>query len=252
MSRPKLIVGNWKMFTTRSSAVALAKAVAAGLNAGSTTRVGVAVPGPWVTSVVDAVQGTAVEVGGQNCHFEKEGAFTGETSAAMLIDAGCAFVVIGHSERRHGFGEGDELLNKKLKAALAVDLPVIFCVGELLAEREANQTETVLDRQLTHGLAGLTAAQLAHVVVAYEPVWAIGTGEVATTEQAQAAHAFIRGKVATLFDADAAAKLLIQYGGSVKADNAAALLHQPDIDGALVGGASLKADSFLAIVHAAG
>jgi len=252
MSRPKLIVGNWKMFTTRASAVALAKAVAAGLTPGTATLVGVAVPGPWITSVVDAVQGTAVEVGGQNCHYEKEGAFTGETSAAMLKDAGCSFVVIGHSERRHGFGEGDELLNKKLKAALAVDLPVIFCVGELLAEREANQTGAVLDRQLTHGLAGLTAAQLAHVVVAYEPVWAIGTGKVATTEQAQAAHAFIRGKVVTLFDADAAAKLLIQYGGSVKADNAAALLHQPDIDGALVGGASLKADSFLAIVHAAG
>ena len=252
MSRAKLIVGNWKMFTTRSSAVELAKAVAAGLKAGAPTRVGVAVPGPWITSVVDSVRGTAVEVGGQNCHFEKEGAFTGETSAAMLVDAGCSFVVIGHSERRHGFGEGDDLLNKKLKAALAVDLPVIFCVGELLAEREAAQTEAVLDRQLTRGLAGLTAAQLAHVVVAYEPVWAIGTGKVATTEQAQAAHAFIRGKVATLFGADAAAKLLIQYGGSVKADNAAALLHQPDIDGALVGGASLKADSFLAIVHAAG
>ena len=252
MSRAKLIVGNWKMFTTRSSAVELAKAVAAGLKAGAPTRVGVAVPGPWITSVVDSVRGTAVEVGGQNCHFEKEGAFTGETSAAMLVDAGCSFVVIGHSERRHGFGEGDDLLNKKLKAALAVNLPVIFCVGELLAEREANQTEAVLDRQLTHGLAGLTAAQLVHVVVAYEPVWAIGTGKVATTEQAQAAHAFIRGKVATLFGTDAAAKLLIQYGGSVKAENAAALLHQPDIDGALVGGASLKADSFLAIVHAAG
>ena len=252
MSRAKLIVGNWKMFTTRSSAVELAKAVAAGLKAGAPTRVGVAVPGPWITSVVDSVRGTAVEVGGQNCHFEKEGAFTGETSAAMLVDAGCSFVVIGHSERRHGFGEGDDLLNTKLKAALAVDLPVIFCVGELLAEREAAQAEAVLDRQLTRGLAGLTAAQLAHVVVAYEPVWAIGTGKVATTEQAQAAHAFIRGKVATLFGADAAAKLLIQYGGSVKADNAAALLHQPDIDGALVGGASLKADSFLAIVHAAG
>ena len=252
MSRAKLIVGNWKMFTTRQSAVELAKAVASGLKAGATTRVGVAVPGPWITSVVEAVRGTAVEVGGQNCHFEKEGAFTGETSAAMLVDAGCSFVVIGHSERRHGFGEGDDLLNKKLKAALAVNLPVIFCVGELLAEREANQTEAVLDRQLTNGLAGLTAAQLAHVVVAYEPVWAIGTGKVATTEQAQAAHAFIRGKVATLLGADAAAKLLIQYGGSVKADNAAALLHQPDIDGALVGGASLKADSFLAIVHAAG
>ena len=129
MSRPKLIVGNWKMFTTRQSAVELAKAVAAGLTPGSTARVGVAVPGPWITSVVEAVRGTAVEVGGQNCHFEKDGAFTGETSAAMLKDAGCAFVLVGHSERRHGFGEGDELLNKKLKAALAANLSVIFCVG---------------------------------------------------------------------------------------------------------------------------
>ena len=252
MSRPKLIVGNWKMFTTRASAVELAKAVAAGLTPGSTARVGVAVPGPWLTSVVEAVAGTPVEVGGQNCHFEKEGAFTGETSAAMLIDAGCSFVVIGHSERRHGFGETDEFLNKKVKAAVAAQFPVIFCVGELLAEREADEMEDVLIRQLTRGLFGITAEEMKYVTIAYEPVWAIGTGKVATTEQAQAAHAFIRGKVAAIFGENAAAKLLIQYGGSVKADNAAALLHQPDIDGALVGGASLKADSFLAIVHAAG
>jgi triosephosphate isomerase (TIM) len=251
MSRPKFIAGNWKMYTTRQAALDLATAVAKATPAGSGVQVGLGVPFPWLSTVIDAVKGSGVKVGGQNCHFEKEGAFTGETSAAMLKDVGCDFVIIGHSERRHGFGESDEFLNKKTVAALATGLEVIFCIGELLAEREAGSTETVLDHQLTHGLVGLTATQLEKVVIAYEPVWAIGTGKVATTEQAQTAHAFVRSKIAKMFGENAAAKVLIQYGGSVKPDNAAALLHQPDIDGALVGGASLKADSFLAIVSAA-
>ena len=252
MPRPKFIAGNWKMYTTRAAAADLASAVAKGLPAGSKARVAVCPPFPWLTAVADAVKGSAVAVGGQDCHYEKEGAFTGSVSPQMLLDAGCKYVIIGHSERRHGLGETDDLLNKKAKAALAAGLSVIFCVGELLAEREANQTEAVLDRQLSAGLTGLTAEPMANLVIAYEPVWAIGTGKVASEQQAQDAHAFIRRKIAGLFGENVAGSLLIQYGGSVKPDNAAGLLGQPDVDGALVGGASLKADAFLAIVAAAG
>ena len=249
--RPKFIAGNWKMYTTLAAAKELAAAVAQGAPADPNIRVAVCPPSAWLTEVAAVLKGTSVSLGAQNCHFEKEGAFTGELSPAMLLEAGCQFVILGHSERRHGFGETDELLNKKTKAALSAGLNVIFCIGELLAEREANQTETVLDRQLTAGLAGVTATQMANVVLAYEPVWAIGTGKVATPEQAQAAHAFVRGKIRTLFGENVAQAVLIQYGGSVKPDNAATLLNLPDVDGALVGGASLKADSFLAIVAGA-
>ncbi len=249
--RPKFIAGNWKMYTTLAAAKELAAAVAKGAPADPNIRVAVCPPSAWLTAVASVLKGTAVSLGGQNCHFEKEGAFTGELSPAMLLEAGCQYVILGHSERRHGFGETDALLNKKTTAALGAGLKVIFCIGELLAEREANQTETVLDRQLTAGLAGLTSEQMANVVLAYEPVWAIGTGKVATPEQAQAAHAFVRGKIRTLFGEKVAQAVLIQYGGSVKPDNAATLLNLPDVDGALVGGASLKADSFLAIVAGA-
>ncbi|MFO0848738.1 MAG: triose-phosphate isomerase [Gemmataceae bacterium] len=252
MPRPKFIAGNWKMYTTRTAAADLAAAVVKGVPTGSATRVAVCPPFPWLTAVADVVKGTAVGLGGQNCHYETEGAFTGEVSPQMLVDAGCGYVIVGHSERRHGLGETDAVLNKKAKAALAAGLSVIFCVGETLAEREAERTESVLETQLTAGLAGLTAAQMGTVVIAYEPVWAIGTGKVATPDQAQAAHAFIRRRIAGLFDENTANGVLIQYGGSVKADNAAGLLHLPDVDGALVGGASLKADQFLAIVQAAG
>jgi triosephosphate isomerase (TIM) len=251
MPRSKFVAGNWKMYTHAAGAADLAVAVAAGVPAGYPVRVAVCPPFPWLASVISAVRGTGVSVGAQNCHFEKEGAFTGEVAPGMLKDAGCEYVIVGHSERRHGLGETDAVLNKKLKAALAAGLKVIFCVGELLAEREANRTEAVLDTQLADGLAGLTAEQFAEVVIAYEPVWAIGTGKVATPEQAQAAHAYIRGKIAGQFGENAAAGVLIQYGGSVKPENAAQLLHLPDVDGALVGGASLKAETFLAIVAAA-
>jgi len=169
----------------------------------------------------------------------------------MIVDAGCKQVIVGHSERRHGLGETDEVLNKKVKAALAAGLEVIFCIGELLSERESHRTESVLEHQIAAGLAAISAEQLKNIVIAYEPVWAIGTGKVATPEQAQAAHGFVRHKIAALFGENAAAGVLIQYGGSVKPDNAATLLHLPDVDGALVGGASLKAESFLAIVAAA-
>ena len=250
MARKKFVAGNWKMNTTIGGAVALAKAVVAGVGENPTVTVAVCPPFPWLGAVADAVKGTAVGLGAQDCHFEKDGAFTGSVSPLMLTEAGCQYAIIGHSERRHGLGETDALVNKKANAALLAGLRVIFCIGELLAEREAGQTESVLDRQLTVGLAGIQPAQMANLVIAYEPVWAIGGPKPATPDQAQAAHAFVRQKIAALYGENVAESLLIQYGGAVKPDNAAGLLHLPDVDGSLVGGASLKADSFLAIVKA--
>ena len=251
MPRRKFVAGNWKMATTRQGAAQLAAAVAAGVPKDSAVTVAVCPPDPWLTLVADAIQGSGVELGAQNAHYETEGAFTGETSVGMVRECGCDYIIVGHSERRHGLNESDELLAKKLKAVLAGGLTAIFCVGELLAERDADQTESVLKRQLTAGLSGLSDADWARVVVAYEPVWAIGTGKVATPDQAQAAHEFIRSTVRAGHGAGIADDLVIQYGGSVKPDNAKGLLHLPDVDGALVGGASLKAETFLAIVEAA-
>lgn len=251
MPRKKFVAGNWKMYTSLAQAKELAAAVAKGTTSDSVI-VAVFPPFPWLVTLAESLKGSRVGLGGQDCHFEKEGAFTGQVSPAMLLEAGCRYVIIGHSERRHGLNESDELLNKKAKAALVAGLEVIFCIGELLAEREGNRTESVLQRQLTAGLAGITTEQMAKVVIAYEPVWAIGTGKVATDQQAQEAHAFVRKTVAGLFGQSVADNLVIQYGGSVKPDNAAGLMSQPDVDGALVGGASLKADSFLAIIKAAG
>ncbi len=248
--RKKFIAGNWKMYTTAATAKALATAVAKGVTDDAVT-VAVCPPAPWLGVVADAIAGSSVAVGGQNCHPAAEGAYTGEVSPQMLLDAGCKYVIIGHSERRHGFAEPDLFLNRKVKAATAAGLTAIFCVGELLAEREANQTEAVLEYQLAAGLSGLSKDSVSKVVVAYEPVWAIGTGKVATPEQAQDAHAFIRKRFAAQFGDAAGHALVIQYGGSVKPDNAAEILKKPDVDGALVGGASLKADSFLGIVRAA-
>lgn len=249
--RPKFIAGNWKMHTSLASAKGLAATVASMLGEDKRTLVGVFPPFPWLTAVADVLKGSSVAVGAQNCHFEREGAYTGEVSPQMLVDAGCRYVIIGHSERRHGLGESDTVLNKKVRAALAAGLQVIFCIGELEAERAAGATEQVLDTQLTRGLADLNPESLGNLIIAYEPVWAIGTGNVATPEQAQEAHAFIRAKIGKLFGEKSANTILIQYGGSVKPDNAATLLSLPDIDGALVGGASLKADAFMAIVRAA-
>jgi triosephosphate isomerase len=248
--RKKFIAGNWKMYTNAAGAKALAEGVAKGVTDNAVT-VAVCPPYPWLALVADALQGSNVAVGAQNCHPHGEGAFTGEVSPAMLLDAGCRYVIVGHSERRHGLGEPDLFLNRKVKAAAAAGLSVIFCVGELLAEREAKQTEEVLEYQLAAGLAGLPRDAVSKVVVAYEPVWAIGTGKVATPEQAQDAHAFIRKRFAAQFGDAAGQALVIQYGGSVKPDNAAEILKKPDVDGALVGGASLKADSFLGIIRAA-
>ncbi len=250
--RQKFVAGNWKMYTNTAGARRLAEAVVKGL--GSETRVAVAVcpPFPYLLPVGEVLRGSPVALGAQNCYVEKEGAFTGEVSPAMLADAGCRYVILGHSERRHKLGESNAFINRKVHAALAAGLEVILCLGETLAEREAAQTESVLAAQLDGSLAGLDAEALARVVLAYEPVWAIGTGRNATPEQAQEAHAFLRSRIASQFGPPAADRLVIQYGGSVKPDNAAALLHQPDVDGGLIGGASLQAEGFLAIVRAAG
>ncbi len=253
MQRRKLIAGNWKMYTTLGEARALAAAVAAGIDTVRHGDVEVAVcpPFPWLLPVAEVLRGTPVALGAQDCHYERQGAYTGQVSPYMLLEAGCKYVIIGHSERRHGLGESDAFLNRKAKGALAAGLHVIFCIGELLSEREAGHTEAVLHQQLTAGLADLPPDHLDRLVIAYEPVWAIGTGRVATEQQAQQAHAFVRRTLAEMFGEAVAQRMVIQYGGSVKPDNAAGLLRQPDVDGALVGGASLQAESFLAICRAA-
>jgi triosephosphate isomerase len=248
--RQKFVAGNWKMFTTAATAHQLAAAVVKGLGDEKRVQVAVCPPYPYLSAVGEVLRGSVVGLGAQNLYPEKEGAFTGEVSPAMLTDVGCRYVIIGHSERRHKLGETDDFINRKVHAALAAGLTVILCVGETLQEREANRTEAVLLTQLAGGLAGVSAATLERVVLAYEPVWAIGTGRNATPDQAQEAHAFIRGRVAQMCGENAARALPIQYGGSVKADNAASLMAQADVDGALVGGASLQAESFLAIVRA--
>jgi triosephosphate isomerase (TIM) len=250
--RKKFIAGNWKMCKDGIGAELLAAEVVKGV--GQETRIDVAVcpPFPYLSRVFQVVKGTPVALGGQNLYPEKEGAFTGEVSPPMLVDVGCTYVIVGHSERRHGLGETDAFIHRKVHAALTAGLKPILCIGETLDERKANRTNDVLAGQLAGSLAGVSAAQLANVVVAYEPVWAIGTGVVATPEQAQEAHAFVRQQIGKLCGADAARKLVIQYGGSVKPDNAATLLKLPDVDGALVGGASLKAADFLKIIQAAG
>ena len=248
--RKKFIAGNWKMYTDGGSAKDLAAAVVQGLGSEDRVTVAVCPPFPYLSRVAGVVAGSKVALGGQNCYVEKEGAFTGEVSPAMLVDVGCKYVILGHSERRHKLGESDAIIKQKVKAALAAGLDVILCVGETLEEHESGHKEAVLDRHVTQGLAGVSEADLAKVVIAYEPVWAIGTGKNATPEQAQAAHVFIRKRIGQLYSEKTAQAVLIQYGGSVKPDNAAALLGQPDVAGALVGGASLKADQFLAIAKA--
>jgi triosephosphate isomerase len=247
--RKKFVAGNWKMYTTAATARQLAAGVVQGVGKDDRVTVAVCPPFPYLALVGEALRGSPVALGAQDAYTEKEGAFTGEVSPWMLADVGCRYVILGHSERRHKLGETDEIISRKVRAALEAGLRVILCVGETLEERQANRTEAVLESQLSGSLAGVDT--LANVVLAYEPVWAIGTGVNATPQQAQEAHAFLRGRVAGRFGAEAARGLVIQYGGSVKPDNAVTLLHEPDVDGALVGGASLKADQFLAIVRAA-
>lgn len=247
--RKKFIAGNWKMYKTLTPARELASALVKGVT-DDRVQVAVCPPFPYLLPVSEVLKGSRIGLGAQDCYIEKEGAFTGEVSPAMLLDVGCNYVLVGHSERRHKLGDGDTLIQQKLTAGLSAGLHVILCVGELLAERQSNQTHAVLAKQLTSALSGLDAAKLAHCTIAYEPVWAIGTGHNATPDQAQDAHAFIRKHIATQFNDDVASRLLIQYGGSVKPDNAKVLLSQPDVDGLLVGGASLVADQFLTIIKA--
>ena len=252
-ARRRIVAGNWKMNLDHAAAVALTKDVAAG--AASCTGVDLVLcpPAIYLEAVASALQladgssPSGVTLGGQNLHDQPKGAFTGEIAPAMLVDVGCRWCIVGHSERRTLFGETDQIINIKAKAALAAGLTPIVCVGETLEEREQDRTAAVVTAQIDGSLAGFSAADLASTVIAYEPVWAIGTGKVATPEQAQEVHALIRSRLATLTDAATADSVVIQYGGSVKPDNAAVLASQPDIDGALVGGASLKADDFLAI-----
>jgi triosephosphate isomerase (TIM) len=249
--RTLLIAGNWKMNPpTRDEATALTQEVKAGVGASADVHVVVCPPFVFLQVVDGVLEGSPIGLGGQNMHAQPGGAYTGETSGAMLVDVGCTHVILGHSERRHGLGETDAQVNAKLLAALAARLIPIVCIGETKDERLAEKTEAVLETQLTGSLAGLSPEQMAGTVLAYEPVWAIGTGLTATPEQAQAAHAFIRARLAQSFGPATADRVVVQYGGSVKPDNAAELLACPDIDGALVGGASLKAGDFLAIVRA--
>jgi triosephosphate isomerase (TIM) len=250
--RPLFIAANWKMNPpTRAAALDLAREVRAGVGSHVSPRVAICPPYLFLAAIDEALAGSPIGVGAQNMSDKPDGAFTGEISAAMLVDVGCTHVILGHSERRHGMGETDAQVNRKLVAALAAGLIPIVCIGELLEERQAARTEAVVAAQLDGSLANITAEQMAGIVLAYEPVWAIGTGVVATPQQAQDVHAFVRARLAERFDRATADRVVVQYGGSVKADNARDLLSCPDIDGALVGGASLKPADFLGILAAA-
>jgi triosephosphate isomerase len=249
MARKKFVCGNWKMFKTRAEAQELVRALAP-LVAGERVQVAVAPPFTALAAAAEALAGTRIELAAQNCHWEAQGAFTGEVSPKMLSDACVTHCIVGHSERRQLFGETDEGVRKKTVALLGAGLLPIVCVGETLAEREAGKTLEVVARQVRGALAGVAAADVARLTLAYEPVWAIGTGKTATTAQAQEVHAAIRNLLRELAGG-AADEVRIQYGGSVKPDNAAELMAQPDVDGALVGGASLKAADFSQIVKGA-
>ncbi len=246
--RKPFLAGNWKMNLERKQALALVAALRERVGDRTDREVAVCPPFVYLDEVARALSGSPIRVGAQNACDEASGAFTGEVSVAMLRDVGCDLVVLGHSERRHLYGESDDLVNAKVHRALGAGLDVILCVGERIEERRDGRTESVVRQQATLGLEGVSRADMARVTLAYEPVWAIGTGEVATPQQAGAVHAYLRGILAGLYDGAVAAATRIQYGGSVKADNVAALMAVPDVDGALVGGASLAADSFLPII----
>jgi len=248
--RKPIVAGNWKMHLGLREAGELVRQLKASCQV-ATVEVVICPPFTALASVAQLLNGSSISLGAQDLHWEAQGAFTGEVSPSMLVDVGCRCVIIGHSERRQHFGETNELVARKLRAALDHQLQPIVCVGETLAERQADQTHQVLSRQLDGALRSCAPTDAGELVLAYEPVWAIGTGRNATPEQAQEAHALIRQWLAQRFGAAAAESIRIQYGGSVTATNAASLLAQPDVDGALVGGASLEADSFAAIVKAA-
>jgi triosephosphate isomerase len=246
--RTPLIAGNWKMHKTGSQAVDAASQLKGLVASATGVEVMIAPTFTALAQVAQVLDGSTIALGAQNLHWEKQGAFTGEISASMLVDAGCRYVIIGHSERRQLFGETDASVNRKIKSALAANLIPVFCIGETEAQREAGETFSVLDKQVRDGLKGLVSEDLAGLVVAYEPVWAIGTGKTATREQAQKAHLFIRSLLDKLFGNPFADNTRILYGGSVKPENVRALMEMPDVDGALVGGASLDPETFSKLV----
>jgi len=249
--RKPIVAGNWKMNMTATEGAELAKALLPLVKDIDACDVVVCPPFLTAPAVAEVVKGSNVGLGVQNMYWEAKGAYTGEVSADMLLTIGCDYVILGHSERRALFGETNEGVNNKVKAALAAGLTPIMCVGETLEEREAGSMEAVVKDHVEGGLAGLSADDIKKVVIAYEPVWAIGTGKTATPDQAQEVHAFIRGVLASLSNEETAQAVRIQYGGSMKPENAKELIGKPDIDGGLIGGAALKADSFAAIVKAA-
>ena len=250
-NRKPIVAGNWKMNKTVAEAIVLADAIKRDLAGCKDVDIVLCPPFTALKAVSDVITGTHIDLGAQNMHWEKSGAFTGEISAEMLREVYCHYVILGHSERRAYFGETDVIVNKKTKAALESNLTPIVCVGETLQEREGGKTNDVVGTQVRGSLAGLSARQLVDTVIAYEPVWAIGTGKTASPEQAQEVHAFIRGVLQDMADAAVAQSVRIQYGGSVKPSNAKELFSLPDIDGGLIGGAALEARSFIDIVQAA-
>ena len=247
--RTPVIAGNWKLFKTIAEATGMVNELKPLVAGTKCVEIVVAPVFTALSRVAEALSGSKVSLAAQDCYWEEEGAYTGEVAPKLLADAGCSHVIIGHSERRQYFGETDETVNKKAKAAIAAGLTAIVCVGETLSQRESDSTFPVIEAQLKGGLAGFSANMLAQTIIAYEPVWAIGTGKTASDAQAQEVHAFIRSLVANLFGQASADAIRILYGGSVKPDNVKGLMAQADIDGALVGGASLKADSFAAIAN---
>lgn len=247
--RIPLIAGNWKLNKTRPEAKALVEALKPLVAKAKDVEVALCPPFTALETVGRLIQGTDIRLGAQNCYPQPSGAFTGEISPPMLKDLGCLYCIVGHSERRQFFGETDQGVNAKAKALLAHGLQPIICVGETLAQREADQTPEVVERQVRAAFDGISAAEARSTVVAYEPVWAIGTGRNATPEQAQEVHGAIRALLARLYDTQTSDAIRIQYGGSVKPSNTVALMEQPDVDGGLIGGASLKAEDFAAIVN---
>ncbi|MBF8305116.1 MAG: Triosephosphate isomerase [Acidobacteria bacterium] len=247
--RKPVIAGNWKMYKTFAETESFFAAFGPKIAGATHCDIVIAPPFPALRRAAELGERIGVAASAQDLHWEKEGAYTGAVSAAMIRDAGARYTLIGHSERRQFFGETDQTVNKKIRAALGAGLQAIVCIGEMLAEREAGETEAVLERQLTQGLAGLTVTEFSPIIIAYEPVWAIGTGRTATPDIAEEAHRFIRSRVGRMVSQEVAERLRILYGGSVKPDNIRGLMAQPDIDGALVGGASLDATSFAAIVQ---
>ena len=250
--RKKVIAGKWKMNKNLGESLSLIKEIKlAMLNISGKVDVIVCPPFTSLETGANLLKESPVKLGAQNMHFEDSGAFTGEISASMLKSVGCEYVILGHSERRTIFNENDEMINKKLKKALSSALKPIFCVGETLEEREANRTEKVIEKQIIEGLAGIPESEMKNIIIAYEPVCAIGTGKTATPAQAEEVHVFIRNLVKRLYSPSVSDSIIIQYGGSVKPDNSKELLNMPNIDGALVGGACLKADSFVEIIKSA-